>query len=336
MKNDETKEQGNKSQPLRRMSFTSSSIAMGCLPEQSKLRETVIQALVSFSSKDLPTKEQVCKELVPIFLKIDRMRGIPAIIDKKWVFDPCKNINNDDMVRELHVDCDTVQGLGDEAQNLVQYEVRSPDRNLPWWEFVLLRNHSGVLDESMLVLRVDHAIGDGLSIGKLCTKILKFEDGSVVKDLIPAKMRLGKKDSEIRAKGKGIWSWFRMLRMIITAALKVALLPLTQFDHSIVFAKGVVGKYAKDTRQRKMIIFDQVPLDFVRAIKTKADMSLNDVLVVALSQAIHDFCRYNDCQIFKKHGTKVNCRAIMTYGFPSNHDDHDGILHNRWYVMLKI
>jgi hypothetical protein len=124
--------------------------------------------------------------------------------------------------------------------------------------------------------------------------------------------------------------------MIITAALKVALLPLTQFDHSIVFAKGVVGKYAKDTRQRKMIIFDQVPLDFVRAIKTKADMSLNDVLVVALSQAIHDFCRYNDCQIFKKHGTKVNCRAIMTYGFPSNHDDHDGILHNRWYVMLKI
>ena len=329
MKKDETKRLSYKSQQ-RRMSFTSSAIAMGCLPEHANLREPIIHALISFSSSDLPTKDQVCKELVPKFLKIYRMRGIPVCVDKKWSFDPCKNINNDDMVRVVDVDCDDIQDLGQEAQNLVEYEVRSPDRNLPWWEFVLLRNHSGVLDESMLVLRVDHAIGDGLTIGKLCTSILKFEDGSTVEDLIPEKMRLSKEDSELRAEGKSVRSWFRMLGITISALLKVVLLPVTRYDHSIAFAKGVVGKNAKDTRRRKLIIFDQVPLNFVRDIKAKADISFNDVLVVALSQAIHDFCHYNDCPVIKKHGAKTCCRATMTYGFPSNHDDLDDLLHNRW------
>lgn len=178
--------------------------------------------------------------------------------------------------------------------------------------------------------RVDHAIGDGLSIGKLCSLIMTFEDGSVVKDLIPPKMRLGKKDSEILTNGKGIWSLFRMLGMVISAGLKVALLPSSRFDHEIAFAKGVVGKNAKDTRQRKTIIFDQVPMDFVKAIKREAGISFNDVLVVALSQAIHDFCRHSDCAVIKKHGAKARCRAILTFGFPSNHEDLNDIIHNGW------
>jgi len=176
--------------------------------------------------------------------------------------------------------------------------------------------------------RVDHAIGDGLSIGKLCTLIMTFEDGSVVKDLIPPKMRVGK---EIRTNGNGIWSLVRMLGMVISAGLKVALLPTTRFDHEIAFAKGVVGKNAKDTRQRKTIIFDQyLPMDFVKAIKTAAGISFNDVLVVALSQAIHDFCHHSDCAVIKKHGAKARCRAVMTFGFPSNHEDLNDIIRNGW------
>jgi hypothetical protein len=178
--------------------------------------------------------------------------------------------------------------------------------------------------------RVDHAIGDGLSIGKLCSLIMTFEDGSVVKDLIPPKMRLNKRDSEIRTNRKDVRSLFRMLGMVISAGLKVALLPFSRFDHKIVFAKGVVGKNAKDTGQRKTIIFDPVPLDFVKAIKTAAGISFNDVLVVTLSQAIHDFCHHSDCAVIKKYRAKARCRAVMTFGFPSNHEDLNDIIHNGW------
>ena len=125
---------------------------MGCFPEHVNYREPVIQVLISFSSlAALPSKDEVCG-LIPRFLRVDRMKGIPTCINKEWVFDPCKDLNQNDMVRVVDVDCDNIQDLGKEVQNLVEYELRSPDRNLPWWEFVLLRNHSGVFEESMLVL----------------------------------------------------------------------------------------------------------------------------------------------------------------------------------------
>lgn len=125
---------------------------MGAFPEHVNYREPVIQVCISFSSlADLPTKEEVCG-LIPRFLRVDRMKGIPKCINKEWVFEPCKNLNHDDMVRVVDVKCNSIQDLGQELQNLVEYKVRSPDRNLPWWEFVLLRNHSGVFEESMLVL----------------------------------------------------------------------------------------------------------------------------------------------------------------------------------------
>jgi len=192
----------------------------------------------------------------------------------------------------------------------------------PHREFVLIANKGK--SESMLIWRFDHTIGDGLSIGKMGSGIITHADGTPLDDLIPPSMRSTKVSPR--------QSKVMMILKAIPAAIKVAILPISRFDHGIMFAKNVVGKNAKDSHQRKTIIFDAIPLDFVKAIKNKANVSLNDVLLTALSQSIHDFCHHHDCPVIKILGDNARCRAAMTYGFPSEHDDVDKAVHNGWCV----
>ena len=88
----------------------------------------------------------------------------------------------------------------------------------------------------MLVWRVHHFIGDGLSLGRVFSKIISTRtDGTPVDgDLIPASMRLGKK---LERQG----SFGKMVLNSIAAAIEIAVSPYMRTDHGIVFAKNVVG-----------------------------------------------------------------------------------------------
>ena len=66
-----------------------------------------------------------------------------------------------------------------------------------------------------------------------------------------------------------------------------------------------------------MVVFEDIPLEFVKVIKDKANASLNDILMTALSQAIHDFCTHHSCPVIRQIGEKTLCRALMIVGFPS-------------------
>ena len=89
----------------------------------------------------------------------------------------------------------------------------------------------------------------------------------------------------------------------------------------------------QDTHHRKVMLFDQYPLAYIKAIKNKADASINEILHAALGKAIRDFCLHNDCPVIRKHGEKTRCRAGMTFGFPRDPDaDINDACHNGWCV----
>ena len=219
--------------------------------------------------------------------------------------------------------------------------LRSSERNLPWWEFCLLRNKGQ--SESMLVFRLDHAIGDGFSVARLCSKFITREDGSYISNLIPERMMTSKQKN----KGK-VGKTAGMLFGLIPALFTVMTQATTRFDHNIHVSKNVL-RQKEDTRHRKVYIFDPIPLAYIKAIQKKASASadqnetgkdsdanknkvtFNDVLVTALSQSIHDFCKNQECEGLNKRGKGVRCRATMTFGFPSDESvDINDAIHNGW------
>jgi hypothetical protein len=86
----------------------------------------------------------------------------------------------------------------------------------------------------MLVWRIHHTIGDGMSIGRVVLKMITRTNGTPVDDLIPASMRLGMK---LKIQG----SFGLKVLNSISAAIEIALSPMRRFDHGIAFAKNVIG-----------------------------------------------------------------------------------------------
>ncbi len=73
-----------------------------------------------------------------------------------------------------------------------------------------------------------------------------------------------------------------------------------------------------------MVISEDIPLNFVKDIKNKANVSLNDVLLTAVSQAIHDFCIHHKCPVIQRFGEETTCRGLLMTGFP-NKDIRNGM-----------
>jgi len=83
--------------------------------------------------------------------------------------------------------------------------------------------------------------------------------------------------------------------------------------------------------RRKVICFEPVPLDFVKAMKTAANVSLNDVVYTCISQALHDYLMEQDDPALKEKGTDLLCRTLMALAFPPNAEaDKATSLRNQW------
>ena len=85
-----------------------------------------------------------------------------------------------------------------------------------------------------------------------------------------------------------------------------------------------------DHRNQKLIVFDPIPLDFVKNVKDAAKVSLNDVLLGALSHAIDEYCRFQDCPVIEKKSEKLLFRVLMPVGFPHKTVNPTDSLRNKW------
>ena len=88
-------------------------------------------------------------------------------------------------------------------------------------------------------------------------------------------------------------------------------------------------------------MFDNIPLVYVKEIKNNVYVTINNILTTVFSQAIDHICKHSVYQISKKHGSKVRCRSLITFGFPSNQNaDINDVVHNTCYdppsLILKI
>ena len=87
---------------------------------------------------------------------------------------------------------------------------------------------------------------------------------------------------------------------------------------------------------RKLVKFETMPLSFIKELKSKAEVSINDIMFAALGGAIRRMNVAQECEITEKKGkkdTSIQCRALMPVAFPRPEEDNDDktkVMRNKW------
>ena len=167
----------------------------GAMPENVGLDDTTVTVIITFDNP--PTLDGVISVVKPL-LQNHRLSTVPKGEHRstKWKFE---NVGENDpkrMVRVVDISCDTKEEWAEIVEQQRHKSLRKED--LPWWEFVLMKN-SGKEDH-LLLFRFDHGLGDGLSFASVLTKILKRADGSDLTSIIPASMISNKTKAKCKPK----------------------------------------------------------------------------------------------------------------------------------------
>ncbi len=210
----------------RKLSFTTTGMMAGVMPEKVKLEYASVNLVVTFD--EAPKIENVA-EVVKSLFYYHRLSNVPTGQERtrNWRYQSNGVIEPRKMIRQLDIHCDSKEEWAEILQEQSHISLRRED--LPWWEFVILNNRGK--EDSLLLFRFDHCIGDGLAFAKVFTKMIRYMDGRVIESMIPKKM--------IDKKAKP--NWLKMVLGLPKALFQVATSPNGKADDKTCFSKNFVG-----------------------------------------------------------------------------------------------
>jgi hypothetical protein len=309
--------QKKKRPPLTRsFSFTSEGMRLGCFPPSVQAPDTIINAAFYFDKP--PTVENLAKLVIQPLLEYERFSKIP---EASTLRKSTNEYQPADLVRTL-----TVSGNEDLLNETIYKELAAKlDQNrndLPWWEIILLENNGD--GPSACVLRVHHCLGDGLSLVNVFDKIMTSTDGTPMESKV-TKAILKRADSKLP------------FSSVLSAVVHVLTLGLTKVDDATVFFKRDPG--LKYSGNRKVLLLENVPLDFIKQLKNAAPMpgiTINDILMFAISQAIHEYCLAEKDPVLKQKARSLQCRALLPASLPRSKtevQDKTTCMRNKWCMV---
>ena len=341
----------------RSVSFTSAGLGIGTFPPSACVGEPTINAAVYFDG-GCPTAEEVAEGIVRPLLANERMAQVPDPANQ--AFRPSRGragagaggeqVRPSDLVRTVRVDGDeaaTHRAVFEHRQDGLGTG-RGRDGDLPWWEILVVRN--GGTGPSACVLRVYHVIGDGLALLGAFQRILTGLDGTTP---MRSPFSEGGKDSRSSSssdnnnnnnnnkknknnnnnKNNNKKNALALAWSLVCATFHVLTLGATRYDHDTAFSRMNHAKM-KHSGRREVLIFPTIPLDFVKRLKAAAGVTVNDLIMTAVSQAIHDYCKsQNDPVLASTPAGRLRCRALLPVGFPRSAEslsDPATALRNVW------
>eukprot|EP00519_Triparma_laevis_P004711 CAMPEP_0182501944 /NCGR_PEP_ID=MMETSP1321-20130603/12394_1 /TAXON_ID=91990 /ORGANISM="Bolidomonas sp., Strain RCC1657" /LENGTH=477 /DNA_ID=CAMNT_0024706719 /DNA_START=29 /DNA_END=1462 /DNA_ORIENTATION=+ len=305
----------------RKMSFTSASMAFGAWPEAVKMCEPTINATLFF--KTCPSVEGLVP-LVQVVSSYERCSGVPEGTPGKadWRI-RYVDFKPEDMIRTISVNSpDEIHGT---IEGLLHDSCRN--KGLPWWEIVRIEGPPNT--ESAVVIRIDHVIGDGISLVNLMEQILEDTEGKKLDNIIPASM--ANKFKKKKTFGQRVSQFFKCIYYFFV----VLGLPAGAFDSNTAFRKKL-GKKMVYTWKRKLVKFETMPLAYIKQLKSEGGVSLNDVMFSCLGGALRKYNLSQGCEVTEKKGKKTLMRALMPVAFPRpdvDKNDKSAILRNKWVFV---
>lgn len=318
-----------KKRTQRRVSFTSVGLGIGSFPPVANVKEPIVNSAIYFD--ECPTANDVAELLVKPLLQYERLSTVPDLTNHSFRSSSHGDgLRPMDLVRELSIDGDNAT-LNRTIVEHCQDTLGAGRDDLPWWEVLIIRNRGP--GSSAAVLRIHHVIGDGLALVGILQKILVTEDGSPIKS--PISFKSSASSSALDAKKKKKKGILSTVWSLIEATGHVLTLGATKYDDDTAFSK-MNHASMKHSGKREAVIFPTIPLGFVKELKTAAKCSVNDLLMTAVSQAIHDYCKSQNDAVLKEKGSSIQCRALLPVGFPRSPEDLNNpleALRNIWCMV---
>lgn len=306
--------QNRKSTLKRSCSFTSQGMFLGCFPPHVNVPETIINAAIFFETP--PSEAEMIEKVIQPMLEFQRLCTIPQM---DGTFLPCPTpIDPAKLLRCITIDDDSK--LYDTIFEHIQDSLARKD--LPWWEFLLIRANK----QSCVVLRIHHGLADGISLVAVFDKIVETPTSSSI-------FQLRRNDSNKKKSGV---SFVKRTISLVQETIHVLTLAMSKYDAATAFSKSTHGKMVHSNK-RSYCIFPTVDLAFIKQLKDKANVTVNDVLMAAVSSAIYDYCKAENCPVIEKSATdKLQCRALLPVALPRDAqemEDPATALRNQWCLV---
>lgn len=309
-------------------------LALNSFPVEAEVPDATINAACYFHD-EAPSKEEIGNAIVKPLLEYERFSGILDLSSQR--FHQRVQFSPGDLVREIEIDGD------EETTNRTIFaHLQDPLKktDMPWWEILVVRNSGS--GRSAVVIRVHHALADGLALVHFFQRIIVTEQGEptqmITATTSSTNNKTNKSNSSIRQYRNPIQSAIEWVK----ATIYVLALGMTKFDDDTVFSKCNHAAM-KHTHKRDFLLFPEIPLEFIKALKTAAtaqeskNVTVNDILVTAISQAIHDYCQsQHDPLLKQKNSHQIQCRALLPVGFPRTAQelqDPATAMRNKWCMV---
>ena len=284
----------------RSMSFSSSVMVSSAFPPEASVAPPVINIL--FLLGQCPSPTDVSKAVSGV-LYFSRFRSVILHTPSEgWFFKELSDFDPSSVIEEQRVASEA------ELQQAIEEVSKLPMKDLgnhPAWAVHLIRNSDGL---SAMVVRIHHAIGDGMSLVSALARMFdEYKDAD----------RLTEDVSDVMPKPKtspqtGLLSQLQRLLASIGGFFFILGLPNSPYDSDIKFTSPDKRRL-RMTESRTTVLFPSLRLEFIKQIKAKAGVTVNDVMMAITAGAIRRYCEeLGDPAL----SLAVQSRALVPVAFP--------------------
>ena len=295
----------------RAMSFSSSCMLEGAFPPALRMPDPIINVCLFFD--ELPSKEESAK-VVEALCYFELFHSVPVKVAGEWCWEP-QAIDVEQHLSE--VACD-----GEEAiwQRIEEVKAQPLGAGSPLFHITRLRNVGRGLHG--VVVRIHHSIGDGISLVGAMQRVIRDANGEELKLELPGKSS--------RSSGGAKSKMDLSVASSLGALFKVLTVGVSAFDARLAFSPEVSGGAVTYSGSRVCVVFPDMELSFLKQLKDKVGVTLNDVLMAAFAGALR---RYAAADGGAAPDASCQVRALLPVAFPRSAEetqDAERSLRNRW------
>jgi NRPS condensation-like uncharacterized protein len=165
--------------------------------------------------------------------------------------------------------------------------------------------------KSALLIRVNHGIGDGISLIGTMTKLFEQENGQPYEANIPQSIG-GAVNSSVHLSIASTCNFFKSLFDVLTIGV-------SSYDSDLKFNSPNKKNLVWGSK-RKTILFPKLKLDSIKNIKNNAgiDFTVNDVLLSIVTGTIRNYCKLKNDE---KLESKLLCKALIPVALPRSFEE---------------
>lgn len=322
------------SRKKRSMSFNSACLIDGTFPSYAKVTPPIINILILF---DTCPSEQVLIDKLQLILKYDRLRLTPKNSFFGWKFVYTGNVD----IKKNHmttIEVPSETEMLNYFEKLIGSDIHGYNEIPLWQVYRIINSGSG---PSCLVLRLHHVIGDGISLINVLSQLfIDSETNDYVNWDRGDKMRStpSSPTSPRVQRVKPPSFIFQLLRMV-QSFFEVLGLATSTFDSDIKFTSQNKKNLVMSSKSNKTVYFPTIRLDFVKELKDRYEVTVNDILLSAMAGAIRRYCVHQDDPLFQIAKDITN-RILLPVAFPRPKEETE-VMHkamrNKWaFISIKM